>query len=80
MRPPICAICNRRLTDPENSGLIAFKQTFKDKMWKKKSKKKGFVGHPPWKEYFCSEHYEKAQSLSHLKIRDAMDKFEKIKK
>ena len=34
--------------------------------------KKGMVGHPPYAEWFCKEHYEKANELKDLTIDEAM--------
>ena len=33
---------------------------------------KGMVGHPPYAEWFCKEHYEKAKELKDLAIDEAM--------
>lgn len=34
--------------------------------------KKGMVGHPPYAEWFCGEHYKKAKELKNLTVDKAM--------
>ncbi len=72
MKPPICCICHKRLDDPDEGGLIYFKKRLSDKKWDKKMEKNGMVGHPPYAEWFCGEHYEKANELKDLPIDKAM--------
>ena len=57
MKPPICEICDRRISNMENAGLVYFQKIEADKEWDRKSEKEGFVGHPPYAEWFCEEHY-----------------------
>lgn len=80
MRPPICAICGKRGAGSDDIRLVSFVKRKADKKFAKKLEEPGFVGHPPWKEWFCSEHYEEAQKLSHLTIDKAMKKLTKIYK
>ncbi|MHA1603837.1 MAG: hypothetical protein ACTSWF_04205 [Candidatus Freyarchaeota archaeon] len=47
MRPPICAICDKRFLDSEEGGLVYFKKRPSDYEWIKKMEEKGMVGHPP---------------------------------
>ena len=73
MRPPICAICDKRLEDMNDGGLIYFKKSPSDLEWDKKIKQKGWVGHPPYAEWFCKEHYKEAFKLKNLTKREAME-------
>jgi hypothetical protein len=77
MRPPICAICGKESMESDEVGLVSFAKTKSDKKWEKKSKQKGFVGHPPWREWFCEKHIEAAQKLSHLPLGEALEKLNK---
>jgi hypothetical protein len=77
MRPPICAVCGKESMESGEMSLISFKKTKSDKKWERKSKKKGFVGHPPWKEWFCKEHAKQARKLSHLSVGEAMEELHK---
>jgi len=36
-------------------------------------RKEGFVGHPPYAEWFCSNHYESAKELKNLTISEALE-------
>ena len=74
MRPPICAICDKKMLDTEDGGLIYFKKRPSDIEWNKNMEQKGMVGHPPYAEWFCKEHYEKARELEHLTIDVAFKK------
>lgn len=56
----------------DKGGLISFALTESDKKWKKKAEQPGFIGHPPWKEWFCEVHYEIAKKYSHLTLPEAM--------
>lgn len=73
MRPPICAICDKRLSK-DDGGLIYFALRQSDIRWKKKAEKGNFIGHPPFVEWFCGKHYPKAEELSDLTIDKAMKK------
>jgi len=72
MKPPVCCICDKRLDYPDEGGLIYFKKRSSDKKWDKRMEKKGMVGHPPYAEWFCKDHYEKANELKDLAIDEAM--------
>ena len=37
-------------------------------------RKEGLVGHPPYAEWFCSDHYNAAKELKELPINEAMAK------
>ncbi|MHA1752266.1 MAG: hypothetical protein ACTSXT_14560, partial [Candidatus Helarchaeota archaeon] len=65
MRPPICAICDKKL-DKNDGGLIYFKKRPSDIEWDKKMEEKGMVGHPPYAEWFCKKHYQIAKKLQNL--------------
>ena len=71
MKPPICAICNKRF-NLQDGGLIYFSMRPSDYEWDKRREKSGKVGHPPYAAWFCGEHYEKAKELGNLKIDKAM--------
>lgn len=72
MKPPICIICNKRFEPSDKGDIIYFKKRRSDKKWIKEMEKKGAVGHPPYAEWFCEEHYEEARKLSNLDITEAM--------
>ncbi len=72
MKPPICCICHKRLDYPDDGGLIYFKKRQSDREWERKMEEKGMVGHPPYAEWFCGEHYKKAKELKNLTINEAM--------
>lgn len=72
MRPPICCICDRKLKDMNNGGLIYFKKRPSDIEWEKHMEKIKGVGHPPHAEWFCKKHYDKASELKHLSIDEAL--------
>ena len=63
MKPPICIICGKRFDNSDEGGLIYFKETEKDKEWKKRVEEKGLIGHPPYAEWFCGTHYQEASKL-----------------
>jgi hypothetical protein len=72
MRPPICRICGKKLADIKNCGLIYFKKRPSDKEWDRRMEKSGMVGHPPYADWFCCEHYRKVNELEHLTIDKAL--------
>ncbi|NVM17236.1 MAG: hypothetical protein HWN80_05925 [Candidatus Lokiarchaeota archaeon] len=72
MKPPICCICNKDLEYPNDGGLIYFKKRPSDKKWDKLMEENGMVGHPPYAEWFCKDHFEKANELKELPIDRAM--------
>ncbi len=72
MRPPICRICDKKLADLNGGGLICFKKSLSDIEWEKKMEEIGGVGHPPYAEWFCKKHYNKAYELKHLLIVEAI--------
>ncbi len=72
MRPPICRICEKRMEDINDGGLIYFKKRQSDIEWEKRMQKIGGVGHPPCAEWFCKKHYEKANDLRDLTLRNAI--------
>ena len=71
MKPPICCICHSRIKDMDKAGLIYFKETESDKKWKKRMEEKGMVGHPPYAEWFCENHYQEAYELKGMNITEA---------
>ena len=53
--------------------LYSFEKRPSDIEWVKKTEKiEGFVGHPPYIDWFCSKHYDKANELKNLTIDKAM--------
>lgn len=72
MRPPICCICDKRMLESDEGGLIYFKKRPSDIEWEEKMKKMRAVGHPPYAEWFCNEHYEQAKKFSHLTIAECL--------
>ncbi len=72
MKPPICCICEKSLEYPDEGGLIYFKKRPSDKKWDKVMEENGMVGHPPYAEWFCRDHYVKAKELKDLTIDRAM--------
>ncbi len=72
MKPPICTICDKRFPHSDEGGVIYFKKRKSDKKWIKEMERKGAVGHPPYAEWFCGEHYETAKELASLTISEAM--------
>ncbi len=71
MRPPICGICDKEFTVKDEGGLIYFKKRLSDKEWEERMEEIGGVGHPPYAEWFCKEHYDRAYQLKHLPIDKA---------
>ena len=72
MRPPICVICNKEMLEMKDVELVYFKKRPSDVDWDKMMKEKGWVGHPPYVEWFCAEHLKKARDLEHLPIDEAL--------
>ncbi|MHA1477864.1 MAG: hypothetical protein ACTSPU_06665 [Promethearchaeota archaeon] len=72
MKPPICCICDKRLDYPDEGGLIYFKKRPSDQKRDKRMEEKGMVGHPPYAEWFCGDHYKKANELKELPIDKAL--------
>jgi hypothetical protein len=72
MRPPICYICDKRFGSDDDGGLIYFKKRPSDRKWDKKASQSGFVGHPPYAEWFCGDHYDEAYQRKHLTVDKAM--------
>lgn len=71
MRPPICAVCDKEF-GPDEGGLIYFKKRPSDIEWEQKMKKTGGIGHPPYADWFCGEHYEVALEFKDRTIDEAM--------
>ena len=70
MRPPVCAICGKEFM--EDGGFIYFKKRPSDIAWQDRMDKENMVGHPPYAEWFCGEHYERAKKVQHLTIDEAL--------
>ena len=74
MRPPICCVCGKDMDSPNDGGLIYFKKRKSDVKWDKKMKRIHGVGHPPYAEWFCQEHYDIAIKFKDLHIDRALKK------
>ena len=72
MKPPVCCICDKRLDYPDEGGLIYFKKKASDREWEERMEREGMVGHPPYAEWFCEDHYNNALQLKHLTIDKAL--------
>ena len=72
MKPPFCRICEKKLVDKDDGGLIYFKKRPSDIEWEKRMEEIGGVGHPLYAEWFCKKHYERANKLKHLPINEAI--------
>lgn len=71
MRPPVCAICNKKLEEKEG-GLLSFALTVSQVSENKRAAENGFIGHPEGLEWFCGKHYDKAKQLTSLPLREAI--------
>lgn len=72
MRPPICGICDKMLISKDDGGLIYFNKRPSDIEWEERMEEIGGIGHPPYAEWFCKKHFEKANNLKHLPINEAL--------
>jgi hypothetical protein len=72
MKPPICEICDKRIMDMDKGGLVYFQKTKPDEEWDRKVEEEGMIGHPPYAEWFCEEHYYLATKFSALPKRVAI--------
>ena len=73
MRPPECAICGSDFEPGDKGGLVHFKKRFSDNVWIRKMKRINGVGHPPYAEWFCGKHIDRAKELSNLTVNKAME-------
>ncbi|MGV9197907.1 MAG: hypothetical protein ACOC4M_03630 [Promethearchaeia archaeon] len=80
MKPPICRICHERLESMEEGGLIYFRKRPSDIEWEKEMKKEGKVGHPPYADWFCEDHYDAAYEYKSLPIHEALQKLKEKEK
>lgn len=69
MKPPYCEICNE-LCEPE--GYITFRRDAEGEAWDRWVQETGATGHPPYGGWFCAKHLERAKSLAHLTIDEAL--------
>lgn len=79
MRPPVCAICDIDLEENEG-GVIYYKKRFSDKVWDRKMNRINGVGHPPYAEWFCGKHHDRAKELEDLTIDKALAKMREEEK
>jgi len=77
MKPPICCICAKDFRSSDEGGLVYFKKRPSDEEWDNMMVEKDWVGHPPYAEWFCREHFEKAKALENLTIDNALKKLKK---
>ncbi|KAA3643701.1 MAG: hypothetical protein DWP95_05000 [Proteobacteria bacterium] len=74
MKPPVCEICQKRLTigsaDKPTGGLVWFKD-YRDLP-------QGMVGHPKGLGWFCEQHYQQAQLFSDHSKADAIGKIRSL--
>ena len=63
MKPPACAVCGRDSSGPD-ADLIVFTQTEADREWASLVGEEGFLGHPPWADWFCRTHLPRAILLA----------------
>lgn len=77
MRPPICGICEKRM-EMDEGGLVYFKKRESDIAWEKKMEETHGIGHPPYAEWFCGEHFDKARALSELTRDEAMARLKEL--
>jgi hypothetical protein len=73
LRPPICYICDKKIEDLNKGGLVYFKKRQSDLEWDEKMRKTGMVGHPPYAEWFCEEHFQAARKLQNLTRTQAIN-------
>ena len=66
MKPPICRICDKKMLETDEVGLIYFKKRPSEIQWDEKMNKKGMVGYSPYVEWSCKEHLHKTHELKHL--------------
>ncbi len=72
MKPPYCRICGKFLETESEGGLIYFKKTPKDKEWVQRMERIKGVGHPPYADWFCENHFKEAYELKDLTINEAV--------
>ncbi|MEZ4825287.1 MAG: hypothetical protein R3C61_03190 [Bacteroidia bacterium] len=76
MKPPICVVCGNDFgTDANNGRLVYFVRTPEDITWYERADQEGFTGHPPNAAWFCELHYNKAVTLTHLTLEEAIKRF-----
>ncbi len=72
MRPPICAVCQKRFNPGKKSGLISFSLSHAEKIENLKFETPGYVGHPKGQEWFCEKHYHIAEKYQSLPLQEAL--------
>ncbi|MFX1289551.1 MAG: hypothetical protein ACFFAG_01205 [Promethearchaeota archaeon] len=72
MKPPICRICDKELEETDDGGLVYFKKRQSDREWEKRMEEIEGLGHPPYAEWFCKKHFQRADKLKHLSIDEAL--------
>ena len=70
MKPPICCICYEDF-EPNEGGLIYFKEEDDDIKHNEILSQPGYTGHPSNAFWFCEKHYAKAKELSNLNKTEA---------
>ncbi|MEM7181664.1 MAG: hypothetical protein AAF518_12170 [Spirochaetota bacterium] len=73
MKPPRCCICDEWIG--ETGQLLEFAKTEKGLQWdKRRDQEIGFVGHPPYADYFCEKHLTLALRYVGLPLGKAIEK------
>ena len=73
MKPPECCICGKDMRMTDDGDLVYFKKRPEDEDWLKKMEENVMVGHPPFAEWFCPDHYQDAKKLVHLTMDEAIE-------
>ncbi len=80
MKPPICVVCDKDLKEnsifdektEKISGLLTFKKIESDYEFDRRVREENIIGHPPYVEWFCEDHYIEAKKLIHLPRKEAI--------
>lgn len=74
MKPPRCAYCKSVFRhDPSSGRLLRFSLSAEDKAFNRSMRDNKHVGHPRGAHWFCKDHYQVAQTCTHLSICQALD-------
>lgn len=71
MRPPVCRICGKDLSEDEG-GLVFFKKRPSDIEWDDTMERNNMTGHPPYADWFCGMHVNPARRLTDKHIDEAV--------
>lgn len=73
MRPPICRLCDRKFTPGEGGELLSFRRSEAEADREADHVTPGMTGHPPHKEWFCTDHVSEAREYTNLTLADALE-------